>query len=119
MKRGGPLKRTGGLKRAPFVTKQRQPLPAKSARTKRDEPARAECREIVLARDRVCRGQRLTPVRCAGVATDVHELKRGSARRSVYLDPDMCIGLCRPCHDWVTANPNAACELGLALKSWE
>ena len=81
--------------------------------------ARRECREIVLARDYQCRGHGLTPVDCTMTPTEVHELGRGAYRSSCWLNPDLCLGMCRPCHRWVTDHPARAQELGLALPGWE
>lgn len=81
--------------------------------------ARAECRRIVLERDRTCRGLHSTPVRCQVVPSEVHELGRGSYRETCWLDPELCIGLCRPCHQWVTEHPHDAVEAGLAMWGWQ
>lgn len=80
---------------------------------------RAQCRAIVMSRDRVCRGKGLTPVNCTSTPTEVHELGRGAYRTSCYLDPDLCLGLCHTCHAWVTGHPSLANDLGLALRGWE
>jgi len=81
--------------------------------------ARADCREAVLARDHLCRGHGLTPVDCRTVPSEVHELGRGAYRSSCFLEPELCIALCRPCHRWVTEHPILAQERGLALAGWE
>jgi len=81
--------------------------------------ARAECRKTVLERDRHCRGHGLTDVPCRRVPSEVHELGRGAYRQSCWLEPELCIGLCRPCHQWVTEHPTAAQALGLALPGWQ
>jgi hypothetical protein len=83
------------------------------------QPERDACRSAVLARDRTCRGRGLTPVECGVTPTDVHELGRGAYRASCWLNPDLCIALCRRCHRWVTDHPTRARELGLALAGWE
>jgi hypothetical protein len=80
---------------------------------------RAACRQAVLARDRHCRGLGLTPVNCDVVPSEVHELGRGAYRASCFLEPELCLGLCRPCHQWVTEHPRDAQELGLALPGWQ
>ena len=82
-----------------------------------DLERRREVVDIVLRRDVRCRGELLTPVRCDTWSTDCHELKRGAHRRDCWLDPLRCVGLCRPCHRWVTEHPEAARETGLALRS--
>lgn len=48
---------------------------------------------------------------------EVNELKRGSMRAQVYLDPDWCIALCPVAHGWVTGHPVAAQVRGLQLPS--
>ena len=80
---------------------------------------RAACRQAVLLRDRVCRGRGATRVQCAVTPSEVHELGRGSYRSSCWLDPELCIALCRPCHQWVTEHPTEAQVLGLALAGWQ
>lgn len=81
--------------------------------------ARAACRATVLARDRHCRGRNITPVVCGVVPSEVHELGRGAYRSSCWLVPDLCLGMCRPCHQWVTEHPTLAQECGLALAGWQ
>jgi hypothetical protein len=76
------------------------------------QDARAECRRIVLGRDRMCRGD------CGRPATEVHELGRGAYRQSCWLNPELCLGLCRECHQWVTEHPLEAQDRGLALPGW-
>jgi len=81
--------------------------------------ARDACRLEVLSRDRRCRGHGVAPVDCAVTASEMHELGRGAYRQSCWLNPQLCIGLCRNCHRWVTEHPTAAKELGLAMAGWE
>lgn len=53
---------------------------------------------------------------CRGVADDVHEpLTR--ARGGSILDPANALAVCRPCHDWIHANPAEATALGLLRPS--
>jgi hypothetical protein len=73
----------------------------------------------VLARDPQCRAHGLELVWpsgkrtvCAGRSTEVHELWRGKMRGDCWLDPEKCIGLCSPCHSFVTLNPAEAVRLG-------
>ena len=73
---------------------------------------RDECRRTVLARDRLCRAG------CGRPSCDVHELGRGAYRSSCWLNPDLCLGMCRECHRWVTDHPTEAQERGLALPGW-
>jgi hypothetical protein len=53
---------------------------------------------------------------CRKWSVDVHEpLTR--ARGGSILDPDNVLATCRPCHDWIHANPTAATTLGLLRPS--
>lgn len=111
------------MKRSPIARRTplrsgRKPIPARSARRIAELPLRAECRRIVLERDRFCRMRITEPCKTrAAESTDVHELWGGSNRSSTYLDPDKCIGGCRPCHDYVTAHPAEATAAGLSKRS--
>lgn len=111
-----PLQRKTPLRQKTPMQRSGRVAP-RSKKTISEMPERARVREIVLARDRVCRGRGLTPVDCSTFASQVHELKRGANRRECYLDPDKCVGLCAPCHTWVTDHPAAARPLGLALRT--
>jgi hypothetical protein len=115
------------MKRTPLTRKtplrQKKPMDRsgritpRSKKTIAELPERQRVRQIVLERDRICRGRGVTPVECAIHASEVHELKRGANRRECYLDPDKCIGLCVPCHRWITDHPAEARPLGLALRT--
>jgi hypothetical protein len=111
-----PLTRKTPLRQKKPMSRSGRVKP-RSTKTIAEMPERARVRATVLARDRICRGRGLTPVDCAAYSTDVHELKRGAHRRDCYLDPAKCVGLCRPCHQWVTEHPSDARPLGLALRS--
>lgn len=127
-----PLRRTASLRRIalksstpisgnPVTTSNRKPLPSMSAKRRRDLPARNQCRTQVLERaGGMCEMRCTDPCRSRpNPATDVHELKRGASRSECWLDPEKCLAACRECHDFVTCNPKAAHDLGLALWSWE
>jgi hypothetical protein len=97
-----------------------------SAKRRKEVTTRAKVRVEVLARDPYCmaRDKHLVwpsgkVTVCLGRSSQVHELMRGKMRADCYLNPDMCLGLCSECHSFVTLNPNAAHDLGLALWSWE
>ena len=80
---------------------------------------RAECRARVYERAHglceACPRLHDGPIRRA---VDTHEpLSR--ARGGDPYDPEQCIAICRPCHTWVHAHPEAATELGLLVHSWE
>lgn len=59
-----------------------------------------------------------TEHRCGLYVDDVHEvLSRG--RGGSITDPDNCIAVCRPCHDWIGQHPALAQELGLLASTKE
>lgn len=90
-----------------------------SRRRRRELRARAVVREVVLERDGGCRGERLVPhVSCAG-PVDVHEVVRRSQDALAWLNPDLCIAVCRAHHSWLHDHPQAAREVGLLRWSWE
>lgn len=94
-----------------------------SAATKQSIPDRQRCRAIVLARDKRCVAIGIpgVPHGLAHGRTDleVHELKRGKARREVWLDPDWCVALCPQAHEWATDAGRLTVEaVGLAVASW-
>lgn len=79
---------------------------------------RDECRRVVMDRcNGVCEA-------CARVhsgperrAVDVHEVLTRARGGSIY-DPTNCLGVCRPCHDWIGDHPLEAAALGLVKHSW-
>ena len=126
MNGSGPIPRKTPLKRsamksaataAGFEAKPRKRINQVSAKRRKLAPTRAAVVAEVLARDGQCRGRGLTPVWCTIRSTDCHELYRGANRQTAWLNPDLCVGLCRTCHDWVTTNPEKARPLGLALRT--
>ena len=88
-----------------------------SKKRQADMPTRAKVREEVLRRDRECQAHGRTPVKCGIWSTDVHELLRGANRQAAWLNPDLCRGVCRSCHSWITEHPTEARDLGLALRT--
>lgn len=105
------------MKRTPL--KRGKPVRRISEKRRSELPERDAVRQKVLARDRVCRGYGLTPVTCRRTPSEVHELGRGAYRRSCWLNEDLCIALCGPCHRWVTNNPRPAQAMQLALPGWK
>lgn len=90
--------------------------PAAAKRVAQRE-ARAACVVAVSDRQRgKCAANRLEieGVDCWQWMDEVHELGRGQWRKHCLTVPEACIGLCRPCHRWVTEHPEAAYDLGLA-----
>lgn len=120
LKRGAPPQRRTPLRATATLTRRKGVNPV--SQTRKDEQwKRDACRAVVLARDPICRYPG-----CREASTDVHELHRGAGRRSAYLDPLKCIGLCgfdaphyTDHHRWVTEHPVEARALELAYWSWE
>lgn len=128
MKRSGPPARKKGLDRGqgpkadPSKTRawqdrSRQKLPAMSPRRKAEKPKRDRVRQEVLARDRGCTGRGVLPGRCASPFPDrpdleVHEVISRGRWAKGYLVPENCRALCQRHHDWVTAHPDEAEDLG-------
>lgn len=85
-----------------------------SARRARENRTRAKVLKIVSER------QDYRCARCGSSAPlDGHEILRRSQCRSAITNPDLIVGLCRNCHEWVTANPQAAHDTGWSIWSWE
>lgn len=113
MNRTVALQRRTPLRAKTGMPRSTKPLPARSEKRKALQSARDACRREVLLRDPVCR-------RCgAAPSTEVHELHRGQLRAVTFTDADLCRGLCRTCHDWVTEHPAEAHAEGLSRWSWE
>ena len=55
---------------------------------------------------------------CTGRATEGHEIL-SRARGGSITDPKNVIGVCRPCHSWITTHPKQATELGFLRHSWD
>lgn len=51
-------------------------------------------------------------------SVDVHEPKLRSRGGDPYTKTQ-CVALCRPCHDWIHANPDLAADEGWMKNSWE
>lgn len=49
---------------------------------------------------------------------DKHEIK-SRGRGGDPCDPENCLLVCRPCHDWIEANDADAVILGLSAHSWD
>lgn len=56
---------------------------------------------------------------CRVTATDVHEIINRSQRSTAWLEPDLFVSACRPCHAWITGRPLWAQRHGYHLKSWQ
>ena len=104
-----PLKVRTGLSRG-------KPLAPRSAKRKREAPARRRCRKDVLRRD----GDRCTFPGCgARENLEVHEVRGGPDRARTYLIPGECRTLCHDHNQWVHDHPIEAHALGLWRWSWE
>ena len=98
--------------KAPKKPKQRARLAPMSAKTKAKQPARRKCCAEVRER---CGGrcEAALPSICTGKMQDTHEILARSAGGDP-TDPNNALGLCRPCHHWITTHMNEAREMGLA-----
>ncbi len=115
MKRS-PLRRRTPLHRGGWLAR-RTPLRSVSPKRAKVQRQRREMVREELARRELCEagakirfgGHRSL---CAGLAVDLHEpLTR--ARGGSILDPANTVAVCRSCHDWIHAFPDAATRLGL------
>ena len=99
------------MKRTPLARRTR--IAPISAKRRSLLARRSEVREIVLDRDGGCVGAtRLPDIVCAG-PVDVHEIVRRSQNANAWLEPDLCVAICRAHHDAVHAHPAQAREAGL------
>lgn len=121
------LERRQPLRRTPIArTKQRKPIPSRSAKREEIAQERREFVDWALRRRPWCQacgilsglGNVPRPRGQAREAVDVHELVRRSQGAAIVpsqgIGDDDWLALCRPCHDWVTTHPEAAVALGLA-----
>ena len=92
--------------RKPLKRTKLQPV---SQKRKSAAPARKQC--LVVVRER-CGGRCEFPD-CQAAMQDGHE-RLARSQGGSPSDPENVIGLCRPHHEWVTQNMNAARTMGLA-----
>ena len=94
---------------------KRTPLRRISRKRARQLAERAHVRQTVLERDVCCRGLAVLPeIICSG-PLDVHEIVRRSQDSSAWLNPDLCLLICRAHHRWLHDNPADAVRLGWLL----
>jgi hypothetical protein len=135
MKRGGPLKRTGGLKRTQFE-RQRVQLPKVSAKRKTLNRERVAVVADLRAQAPTCQAAPLLLEALSRMATEDgrrpyrlglaacrptshlvgHEPKKRSRRGSI-VDPSNILMVCSPCNAWVEIHVDAATEAGLLVPS--
>ena len=104
MRRKTRLRSTASLSR-------RRRIPAQSAKRRREQRVRREAMLAAFGTDPLCR-------RCGRRADDAHEVVT-RARGGSITDPGNIVPLCRPCHRYVTDNPQAARAEGFTRWSWE
>lgn len=104
------LSRKGAQDGAQATRKQRAGLKRQSAKAKALIPARKACQSIVRERSGGRCEAQIHGV-CAGRGIDVHEIKARSAG-GLITNPENCMNLCRPCHEWINEHANAARDLG-------
>lgn len=127
IRRRKPLQRGKPPKANPETTwawerRSRKWIPHESERHRRERVTRNAVREEVLARDGGCRNGGRVPVRCGSPdptrpPLEVHEVISRGRWAGGYLEPGNCLALCQACHDWVTAHPIEAEEMGLSAKA--
>ena len=123
MKRSGPLKRTSSLR---SVSKKRQQVSGKRRAMVREQlEARPKCEagepiymHYVNKFGKAFARERRRTDRCQGRATDIHEPLMRSRGGSI-VDPENTIAVCRRCHSWIHANPEASVAMGLLRHSWD
>lgn len=106
-------------------TKQRKPLPRKSAKQRKIDAQRPYVRAAVIERDGLgCYARALVPsVECASPNPErrlyeLHEVVKRSRWRMGVLDPANCRLLCQAMHDWTEDHPKEAEMRGLLVPSW-
>ena len=110
MKRGSPMRRT--------------PLRRRSAKQQALYDVRVPIIREAMAEGVLCQaGIRIADFdleaanRCRIRAQDWHE-KLSRARGGSITDPANRLWVCRPCHDWIGANPALAERAGLAVSAF-
>lgn len=105
------------MKRSP-LKRSTKPMRKRGAKTEAryaGTDGKGEGRRAFVAR---ILSERATCQACDGQpATDVHEKLRRSAGGSITDDANV-LALCRPCHEWVHANPADAIAKGLLLSRY-
>lgn len=109
MKRGRPLRRSTPLSRGRPLERATSKLKAQSDRRKAETAERRRVVAEVRKAHPLCERCRRRPT------VDVHERRSRARRPGAHLMRDELVGLCRPCHDWVTTNPAAATAEGWLL----
>ena len=85
---------------------KRSPIRSVSKKRAKENRKRAELRGLVVGGP--CEARLAM---CSGVATDWHE-RLSRARGGSITDLSNAVGLCRPCHQFLTEHPIEAVELG-------
>ena len=102
------------MKRTPL--KRKTPMRQRSKKKNSELAQRRTLKADLLAtRGPSCQAQ--TEV-CTGAAHDMHERVLRSQGGSA-LDADNILLVCRPCHNWIHANPGHSYELGLLRHDWQ
>lgn len=93
-------------------------LPRVSTKMKSQHRKETRCKKIIRVRARgrceACPILHDGPIR-PGV--DKHEIK-SRARGGDPTNPENCLLVCRPCHDWIEEHDSEAILLGLSRHSW-
>lgn len=140
MKRSGPLKRTGGLKRSPMrrvaMKRDQVPIPAVSDKRRKLNRERSIVVAELRAKTRYCQANAMLRAGLDRMTTDAgrkpyleglqgcylsgpfvgHEPQKRS-RRGSLVDPENILMVCEPCNAWVERWTDAATEVGLLIPS--
>lgn len=95
---------------------KRTPLRQVSAKKRRQDAQRRKLRVRFLADNPDC-GALLGG--CQGGAVEVHEVIQRSVMPNASVMPRLYLGLCHPCHAWISDNFGPAWQHGYVLQSWQ
>lgn len=101
------------MKRTPLKRKKRI-SPISAARRLENEVRRGVVEELSRKRGHICEAKCARD--CYRISTDAHE-KLTRARGGSITDEDNILLVCRPCHEWIHANPAEATEAGFLIPS--
>lgn len=109
--RRSSLRRTG-IRRGGSVLRS-VPLRQVSRKRASDNRTYTAGKKQFLADNPICQ-------RCrAARSVDLHHRANRSTTQKAFLDPANWVALCRPCHDWVGVNREAAVAEGFAQWGWD
>ena len=106
-------------------TRRRKPLARESKKRVAERPLRREITAKLLDENPTCQiGLALRDIdnpqgdKCSIRSTEVHEWGQRSVVPGSHLREELCLAVCRLCHDWAHSGDPVAEELGFLVKSW-